>query len=248
MIEEKPITDSWYKHIVKYIFWGLLLTLPALVINFKIHESDNRQAVNNLILTQGIIPYRNKQIECEQKNTDMSVNINKVLVGWRLEQNLMTLKNSEPNEILSTLNEIHQLEKAKENDISELRFCYESLANLAEYTALLLNMHDEFKSNYNIFLKDFKKTLDKLTRTYADFFAELNHIDITTIPQYNNFLETLRSVNIFPSSFPPSNEFINLSIRSNIKEAADLDEIEDKWHEFNMQTNKLFIDSLKKRL
>jgi len=159
-----------WPQIVKYIFWGLILTiiLPTCA-NLILKRYEARSALNQLILTEGLQPYRTKQIECNRKNFTIINNTAEELEGWRLlkilthpyahfDEKFIFKTKDEHDQFLFLIKEAFKLRRQVDQKITRLNYCHDESIYYGDNLAMLLGLSSEYQKMFDELQTKLKST------------------------------------------------------------------------------------------
>jgi len=229
--------------------------------NLILKKYENRSALNQLILTQGLQPYRTKQIECNYKALTAIERIAQELEDWKLvkeftQSNINRNKNSifvpKDNEATLFVKDALQIGRQRGNDNTYLNYCHDESIYYGENLAILLNLSSEYEKIFN----ELQNTLKNISKKQEDFTVSLlTKFNLTTpdnLPDWdkiNNFFVNID--NFFqksPSETAAINSMLDLNVDLRKKQTIYTIESYAAWRQFYIQTNKLFMRNYQQRL
>ena len=253
-----------WPQIVKYIFWGLILTiiLPTCT-NLILKRYENRSALNQLILTQGLQPYRTKQIECNRKNFTIINNTAEELEDWKLlkilthpyarfDENFIFKTKDEHDQFVFLIKEAFKLRRQVDQKIASLNYCHDESIYYGDNLAMLLGLSSEYHKMFDELQTKLKSTSKKQEDFSVSIFSRLNLITPNNLPDWDKVNDYIINMDHFSQKTKDQqlnkNSILDLSVSLKEKLIAYNFEYYNAWAEFYTRTNKLFIHTYQKRL
>jgi hypothetical protein len=253
------IKKEWWPHIVKYIFWGLVLGVFPVWTSYLLKRYENYSSLSQFILTQGLQPYRTKQIECNRKNFSMINSVAEELEYWKLLKILSlpatnldmgpNVKVKDRDEFIFITKQAFKTRSQLDQKIDELTYCHNESIYEGDNLAMLLSLSSDYQ-------KIFDELQGKLKNTAKNqevfFISMLDHLNLTTsdnLPNWDKINDfAINSDKFFQKTNSSFNSMLELNINRGKKQLIYTVEYYNAWVEFYTKTSRLFVQAYQKRL